>query len=56
MEPYLQQILIGVLFLAAVGYMVWRSFRSTKEDCGPVCGKCGPETTLKKQKPHKSGS
>ena len=43
--PMIQQVLVGLVFLAALGFlaaMVIRSFRA-KQGCATGCGKCGVE-------------
>jgi len=38
----IQYILVGLLGLAAVGYLSWIIFRSfTSSECESGCGKCG---------------
>lgn len=45
MSPLVQTLLVGVLLLAAVGYLVrwgWRAVRSARTVEGPGCGSgCG---------------
>ena len=52
-----QQILIGILFLVALGYLgrlVYRSFQA-RHACSSGCGKCGATDLEKIDVPVKSG-
>ena len=39
----IQQIIIGTIFFAAVGYVAWLIYRTfqAKNACASGCGKCG---------------
>ena len=49
----IQEILIGVIFIAAVIYvggMVFRAFRGSAAGCSSGCGKCGAVDFAKLEK------